>query len=226
MDDDGAGPGRATLTREAIVATAIRLADAEGLKAVTIRRLAAELGVTPMAPYWHFRNKEQLLDGVAAGLFEEIDPAVDPDASWPEQLRGLWGTILTVLRAHPAVATLAATRTVASAGGLGVTEAVLQVLHRGGFAPAEATQIARHGLHSLVQLVDGEPGVVVGGPSAERADAGRRARAMLESLPPERYPRLVEAAVPLSEGVDPQTWFGFGLDLLLAGVVASAPTPG
>jgi hypothetical protein len=44
----------------------------------------------------------------------------------------------------------------------------------------------------------------------------------LESLPPERYPRLVEAAVPLSEGVDPDVYFAFGLDLLLAGIEAMA----
>jgi hypothetical protein len=44
----------------------------------------------------------------------------------------------------------------------------------------------------------------------------------LESLPPERYPRLVEAATPLSEGVDPDTYFAFGLDLLLAGIEAMA----
>jgi TetR/AcrR family transcriptional regulator, tetracycline repressor protein len=44
----------------------------------------------------------------------------------------------------------------------------------------------------------------------------------LESLPPERYPRLVEAAGPLSEGVDPGAYFAFGLDLLLAGIEAMA----
>ena len=223
-DDDGAAaPDRATLTREAIVRTAIRLADAEGRKAVTLRRLAAELGVTPMAPYWHFRNKDELLDGMAAGLFEEIDLSVDPQASWQDQLRALWGAVLAVLRAHPSVATLPASRTVSSKGGLRVIESMLEVLGRGGFAPAEATQIARHGLRSLVQLVDGEPGVVVREPSAGRREAGRRGRDLLESLPPERYPRLVEAAVPLSEGVDPESWFGFGLDLLLAGVEAMAP---
>jgi hypothetical protein len=56
--------------------------------------------------------------------------------------------------------------------------------------------------------------------SGELIDARRRARLFLESLPPERYPRLVEAAAPLSEGVDPDAYFGFGLDLLLAGIEA------
>ena len=58
--------------------------------------------------------------------------------------------------------------------------------------------------------------------SGKVIDARRRARLFLESLPPERYPRLVEAATPLSEGVDPDTYFAFGLDLLLAGIEAIA----
>lgn len=49
-----------------------------------------------------------------------------------------------------------------------------------------------------------------------------RARLALESLPPERYSRLVEAATPLSEGSNPDTYFAFGLDLLLAGIEAMA----
>ena len=99
---------------------------------------------------------------------------------------------------------------------------MLDVLRRGGFSPAEATQIARHALSAVVNLVSGEPGVVAREESEEMIDARRRARLFLESLPPERYPRLVEAAVPFSEGVDPDTYFAFGLDLLLAGIEAMA----
>jgi TetR/AcrR family transcriptional regulator, tetracycline repressor protein len=58
--------------------------------------------------------------------------------------------------------------------------------------------------------------------SGKLIDTRRRARLFLESLPPERYPRLVEAAGPLSEGVAPDAYFAFGLYLLLAGIVAMA----
>jgi TetR/AcrR family transcriptional regulator, tetracycline repressor protein len=64
--------------------------------------------------------------------------------------------------------------------------------------------------------------VVVREQSEELLNTRRRARLFLESLPPERYPRLVEAAVPLSEGVDPDAYFAFGLDLLLARIEAMA----
>ena len=58
-------PTRVRLSRETIVASAVALADAEGLEAVTIRRLAQEHGVTPMAMYWHFSDKDSLLDAPA-----------------------------------------------------------------------------------------------------------------------------------------------------------------
>ena len=205
-----------------VVEGALSLAEAEGLGAVTIRRLAKELGVTPMALYWHFRSKSELLEGVAARIFEEIDLSVDASATWPEQLRALLGSMLGVLRAYPSAAILISTRTVSSEGGLLATEVALDILRRGGFTPAEATQIARHAFSTITNLVNGEPGVVVRDESEELIDARRRARLLMESLPPERYPRLVEAAAPLSEGVDPDAYFAFGLDLLLAGIEAMA----
>ena len=213
---------RVTLTPRTVVEGALALAEAEGLEAVTIRRLARELGVTPMALYWHFRSKDELLEGVAARIFEEIDLSVDASATWPEQLRALLGSMLGVLRAYPSAAILLSTRTVSSEGGLLATEVALDILRRGGFSPAEATQVARHAFSTITNLVGGEPGVVARDESEELIDARRRARRFMESLPPERYPRLVEAATPLSEGVDPDAYFAFGLNLLLAGIEAMA----
>ncbi len=213
---------RVTLTPQTVVEGALALADAEGLEAVTIRRLAKGLGVTPMALYWHFRSKDELLDGMAARIFEEVDLSVDASATWQEQLRALLGSMLGVLRTHPSAAILLSTRTASSEKSLRATEVALDILRRGGFSPTEGTQIARHALSTVVNLVVGEPGVVARDESGEMIDARRRARLFLESLPPERYPRLVEAAAPLSEGVDPDAFFAFGLDLLLAGIEAMA----
>lgn len=221
-EDRQQAPERATLTPRAVVDGALSLADAEGLEAVTIRRLAKDLGVTPMALYWHFRSKDELLEGVAARIFEQVDLSVDASATWQEQLRALLDSLLGVLRAHPSTAILLSTRTVSSEGSLRATEVVLDILRRGGFSPTEATQVARHALSTVVNLVGGEPGVVIREQSDGLLDARRRARLFLESLPPERYPRLVEAAGPLSEGVAPDTYFAFGLDLLLTGIEAMA----
>lgn len=213
---------KVTLTPQTVVEGALALADSEGLEAVTIRRLAKKLGVTPMALYWHFRSKDELLEGMAARIFEEIDLSMDASATWREQLRALLGSMVDVLRAHPSTAILLSTRTASSESGLRATEVVLDILGRGGFSPTQATQIARHTFSTVTNLVSGEPGVVVREESGELVDARQRARLFLGSLPPERYPRLVEAATPLSEGVDPDTYFAFGLDLLLAGIEAMA----
>jgi TetR/AcrR family tetracycline transcriptional repressor len=213
---------KTTLTPPVVVERAVALAEAEGLEAVTIRRLAIDLGVTPMALYWHYRSKDELLDGMAARVFEEIDLSLNTTASWQEQLRALLGSILDAFRAHPSTAALVATRTVSTEQGLRATEVMLEILRRAGFSPAEATQVARHALTAVVNLVGLEPGVVVREESGKLTDARRRGRLFLESLPPERYPRLIEAARPLSEGMEPDAYFAFGLDLLLAGIEAMA----
>src|SRR6266702_6753585 len=90
------------LTKGAVVDRALQLADTVGLDALTIRKLATELGVTPMALYWHYRSKDELLEGLAERIWSEIAIDIDPDARWLDQLRGLLESLLQVLRAHPA----------------------------------------------------------------------------------------------------------------------------
>ena len=97
---------RTRLTKAAVVDQALAMVDKSGLDALTIRKLATELGVTPMALYWHFRSKDDLLDGLAERLWGEIDLTVDRAAPWTEQIRGLFESLLKVLRAHAAAPTL------------------------------------------------------------------------------------------------------------------------
>ncbi|OSY43327.1 MULTISPECIES: TetR/AcrR family transcriptional regulator [Pseudonocardia] len=213
------------LTRARVIATANDLAGAEGLRAVTVRRVATELQVTPMALYWHVRGKDELLDGMAESALDRVDPGVDPALPWPGGIRSLLGSILRSLCRDPIAAGLLTTRTITSEHGLEITESLLDLLRRGGFAPGPATQVARHAIASLAALAAGGSGVVVrepDGPSPER----RRARERLEALPVRRYPRLVEAAGPLSEGVEREAYLALGLELLVAGIVATAPEGG
>lgn len=216
------GADRTALTPQAIVERAITLADADGMEAVTIRRIARELGVTPMALYWHFGNKDELLDGMAARLFESVDLSVDASAAWQDQLRTVLESMVVELRAHPATARLLTIRTVSSEGSLDATERLLDILRRGGFAPSDATLIARHALNMVVSLATARPGFVSRNTSAPSTDAHGAGRDLLRALPPDRYPRLVEAADPLSESIDPDAYVAFGLDLLLAGIEAMA----
>ena len=72
---------RTPLNRDRVLRAAVALADEVGFESLSMRRLAEELGVVPMALYKHVANKEELLDGMVANLIGEIDPPV-PDADW------------------------------------------------------------------------------------------------------------------------------------------------
>src|SRR5271156_1208264 len=91
---------RARLSKRAVIERALMLADTDRLDAPTIRKLRQHLGVTPMALYWHFRSKEDLLEEVSGHLWGELDLNVDPVAPWPAQLQGLLESLIGVLRAH------------------------------------------------------------------------------------------------------------------------------
>jgi AcrR family transcriptional regulator len=218
---------RTRLSKDAVVDRALALADAEGLDALTIRRLATELGVTPMALYWHFRSKEALLAGLADRVWAEIDTDVDPAAEWPQQLRGMLESLVRVLRAHPSASDLLLRgEKFSSDAALRAIETALGVLRRGGFEPARATEVASGALWTGIMLVMSAP-LTLAGPAltdAERAEMLRQSQVRLALLPPEQYPRLVEAAVPMTawSAEDEEFHYRFGIDLFIAGVQAMA----
>src|SRR3954469_13487276 len=98
------------LSRDVIVDCAMTLADAEGLDAVTIRRLAQEHGVTPMAMYWHFNDKDSLLDGLAEYLIAAVKLPAPADGPWAVRLHEVLRAFLEAIRPHPAFAGLALRR--------------------------------------------------------------------------------------------------------------------
>jgi TetR/AcrR family transcriptional regulator, tetracycline repressor protein len=222
--DDG-DLDRPRLSKEAVVDQALAIADADGLEALTIRRLASELGVTPMAFYWHFRNKEALLAGVADRLWGEIDADVDPAADWLAQLRSLMEALVRMLRTHRCASqVLASSEKLDNDAALRVTETTLDVLRRAGFDPSEASEIARSGLWTGLMLVMSTPGFDTSASEDDLAELQRRGQVRLALLPPARYPRLVEAAGPMTRcGGDYQEFHDrFGIDLFLTGVTAKA----
>ncbi|HEY3908232.1 MAG TPA: TetR family transcriptional regulator [Streptosporangiaceae bacterium] len=215
---------RTRLSRSAVVDRALHLADTEGVDALTIRRLAQELGVTPMALYWHFRNKEELIGGLSDQIWSEIRCDIDPAAHWTDQLRYLLQSLLDVLREHSSASALLIGVEKLGASRWNVTEVALEVLRTAGFDPVQASEIAGTALWTGLSLVMSEPGYDPSLSEIERAEIQRRKHIELASLPPERYPRLVEAAEPLTKcHKDAEFHYRFGIDLFIAGVRAIAP---
>jgi TetR/AcrR family transcriptional regulator, tetracycline repressor protein len=213
---------RTRLTKQVVVERALALGDAEGLEALTIRRLATALGVTPMALYWHFRNKEELLAALGDQVWSELDTDVDDSAPWHLQIRGLLESMLHVLRSHPCASQLILEGEKNSNAALIASETALAVLRRGGFDPEHAAEITHSALWTCLTLVMNEPGYHPAMSEAERAEEQRKNLIRLSLLPPDRYPCLVEAAVPMSGG-NPEFHYRFGVDLFVAGVRAMAP---
>jgi TetR/AcrR family tetracycline transcriptional repressor len=212
---------RARLTRAAVVDRALALADASGLESLTIRKLTTELGVTPMALYWHFRGKDELLEGLAERVWSEIDISADPALPWPDQLRALLTSLITVLRAHPAAPQLLIHSEKNTEAALNATEAALELLRSAGFSPQDASALARAALWTGIMLVMSEPGIELID-DAERTELQRKKQVVLATLPPSRYPRLVECAIPMTACDDPEAHYKFGIDMFMAGVTTMA----
>ncbi len=214
------------LSKRTVTESALKLADADGLDTLTIRKLAQHLGVTPMALYWHFRSKEDLLEGVAEQVWGELDVNVDPAAPWWAQLQWMLESLVRVLRAHPASPQLMLEHEKRNEAALRATEITLNILRTAGFDAQYASTIARSALWTGITLVLSEPGFEPELSAEERIEKQRRNQIQLAMLPAARYPRLVECAVPMTACDDPEFHYRFGIGLFIDGVKAAAARQG
>jgi len=215
------GDGRARLSKRAVVERALKLADTDGLDALTIRKLAQDLSVTPMALYWHFRSKDDLLEGMAEQVWGEIEVTVDPSVPWWAQLQGGLESLLRVLRAHPSAPQLLLEHEKRNEAALRATEAALSILRGAGFDPQYAAEIARSTLWTGITLVMSEAGYKPELSDDERTEWNRRSQLQLAMLPAARYPHLVECAAPMAN-CDPDFHYRLGVEMFIAGVRAMA----
>jgi len=215
---------RPQLTRERLVAEALTLIAEDGAQALTMRSLAARLGVVPGALYHHVRNKEQLQDLVLDGVLAEIDFHVDPSQPWTEQLKLLAHRLRQVLEQHPGVAGILKTRDPLGPHSLALAEAFLSPLQAAGFPDREA------GL-AFFLLVDYTVGFAVSSPRTSINEQRVRDTAIrtqlhefFRSLPPDRFPALVA----LGEHVwldNRDQRFTAGLDVLVDGLEHARRSP-
>jgi AcrR family transcriptional regulator len=207
------------LTARAIVERALEIGDAEGLNAVTIRRLATDLGVTPMALYWHFKNKEQLLVGMADHLVAGFAPAPADSRPWHERLRDLVLGLIRVLRAHPCARTvLEQVDHTTVPTYLAVWDHALGLAREAGFNVEESCLISKYLLQSAISIADAPVHFEAAHTPDEIAEIARLKRLALQALPADRYPHLVEMAGPMVSGMDAAFYDTFGVDLVLTGI--------
>jgi AcrR family transcriptional regulator len=213
------------LERGFVIHTALELADREGPDALTIRRLASELAVTPMALYWHFEDKQALLDALSDHIWDDARDefervATDGDIDDWNRIRQLIGVLVNAFRRHPTLAPRAPTRVTECESGLVLTELTLGVLARIGLEPERATEVAWFLLSAAVMLVSNQPGLSIPDLAA-RDNVMRSKRARLMSLPPERYPHIVACTDYLVSCDAPELYYELGVNLIVGGMRAA-----
>lgn len=214
---------RPPLTQERILQAARTLADAEGLDAVTMRRLAADLGVEAMSLYHHVPSKDALLDGLVASIIGEVLDAASEasDAGWRATLRHRCLAARDVMVRHPWAPGLIGTRTTIPPSVLLYFEDVLGLLISGGFSYA----LAHKALHALGSMSLGfvqelfSPAAAGGSVDTEAAEA--QLEELAASLP--HMMAMAASEIHANDGdvlgwCDSRVEFEFTLDLLLDGL--------
>jgi AcrR family transcriptional regulator len=212
------GGPRVRLNRDRVLRAAVALADAEGIDAVSMRNLAEQLGVVPMALYKHVANKDELLDGMVDVIVGEID-APAAEAEWRSAVRGRVLSARRALLGHPWARPVIESRTSPSPFVLEYMNSVIGMFRVGGFS----VDLTHHVMHALgsrmwgfTQELFDDPGAPVLDPATQQAMIGALAQT---------YPYIAEVAEIVAHdatsvvggGCDDQFEFEFALDLLLDG---------
>ena len=201
------------LSKQRVVAEAIRLADREGVAGLSMRRLAGALDAGAMSLYHYVANKEELLDAMVDVVFEEIELPSE-ETEWQSAMRRRAVSARQVLARHPWAIGLLESRTSPGPANLRHHETVTACLRRAGFPVLMATH-ANWLLDSYVYGFALQESSLPFDTADEFADAAEDV--YLPQLPPDEFPYLNESAAALvAAGYDPAEEFDFGLDLILA----------
>jgi AcrR family transcriptional regulator len=206
-------PARQPLNRDRVLDAAIRVADRGGVEAITMRRVAQELGVEAMSLYNHVPNKDAMLDGVVDSVFAAIELPKAGSAQWREAIRDRACSARSVLARHSWALGLMDSRRNPGPATLRHHDAVLGVLREAGFS----LPMAAHAVSLIDSYVGGFVLQEANLPVSVPTDVEEVAGGILANLPAEELPYLTEMIVDhaLRPGYDYASEFGFGLDLIL-----------
>jgi AcrR family transcriptional regulator len=211
---------RTPLTRERVLDAAIDLADRGGLEAVTMRKLAQELGVEAMSLYNHVENKDDLVDATVDRVVSEIELPSDAE-DWESAIRTCAMSAHDAFRRHgwacgPAMGPGSMPTT--PTARMRYMEWLLATLREAGFTP----ELAYHAYHALDSHILGFTLWELGHSMPAGADLGDVAATFLRTLPTDEFPYLVEHVHQhLAPHDDEVSEFEYGLDLILDGLKAA-----
>ena len=212
---------RTPLSKERVLSAAVTLADAGGVDALSMRRIAQSLGVVPMALYKHVANKNELLDGMIDVLVGEIDPPAR-DTDWKTTIRRRVLSARRMLLRHPwapeVIESRMKARTTPTPAVMAYLDSMIGIFRAGGFS----IDLVHHAMHVMGSRLLGFSQELFEDTSGREPEA--------DALPPEemaaRYPHITELAMAVAHdqdsvvgsGCDDQFEFEFALDLTLDGL--------
>jgi AcrR family transcriptional regulator len=205
------GP-RPRYTREQVLETALGVIDRDGPELFSMRRIADQLGMGAMTLYGYIRNKEEMIEGVTALAFAELQGDRPANATWEGRLRTEVSQLHSLCRLHPNLVTLVLAQTSASPGLFRIRERMLGTLLGAGFRETAAL----HALGVLTSYALGFGGTQAG---AAPIDLPERIR----ELPAGDFPYLSAAADRYATHLSDEA-FEYGLELLLSGLRADLPS--
>jgi AcrR family transcriptional regulator len=215
---------RAALSREAVLRAGLAIGDAEGLDAISLRRIAADLDVSAMSLYHYVDSKDALLDAMLDLVYGEIQLPDTSRVEWWDGLAAVAHSARQALIAHPAAAAIVASRATTGPNTLRILETILALLRSAGFDAEGAVRISTAYSRFLISLIALEAGLLPELSAEERRQRALRTRYELESLPSDAFPNVIEAAPYLATPYQPDQTFDQGLELLRAGIQAELPT--
>jgi AcrR family transcriptional regulator len=209
---------RVPVTKERAMEVALALADGGGIEALSMRKLAKELGVEAASLYHHVRNKDEILDGLVELVSAEMPPP-RRDVEWRVAMRERSRATREVLTRHPWAVSLMASRMTPGQATLGHLDAGIGIMRDAGF-PVE---LAAHGISLVDSYVHGFVLQEVNLPFKSTEELTAMTGAIMDQFPANDFPHLFEVAVVnvLQPGYEYGAEFTYGLDLILNGLHAA-----
>ncbi|HEX6678374.1 MAG TPA: TetR/AcrR family transcriptional regulator C-terminal domain-containing protein [Actinomycetes bacterium] len=214
---DATAQPRVPLSKERVLRAAVAVADEGGVDALSMRKIAQELGVVPMALYKHVANKDELLDGMVDVVVGEIDPPAG-GTDWKTAIRQRVLSARDALLRHPWASQVIESRTSATPAVLAYMDSMIGIFRAGGFS----IDLTHHAMHAMGSRLLGFTQELFD----DTADVSPEAAAAMLREFAGRYPSITEIVTAIThddasvvgQGCDDQFEFEFALDLMLDGL--------